>query len=139
MFAEEIGPVAFTSMAVTVLTVIGGGVMALLNWRKQSRKEQKKDDQEEEDHIIARWQTLLDRQKKECDDELRQRDARIDRLEVRLEQMGERLDEIRRANAAYASRVMYAEAVARGAGGKLEPWTPPSSGTDTHTPIGGGK
>ncbi len=135
LFAEDIGPVALTSMAVTVLTVIGGGVAWLLTWLRTRKKEEREAERQDADGIIARWQVLLDRQRKECDEHLKEQDRRFEALQAKVEAMAAELGRQKEQGAENRARIRYLEGRLRESGIKFEVWDSP--GTDTHSALGG--
>jgi hypothetical protein len=141
LFAEEFGPVAITTIATSVLVAIGGLITTIWNLLRTGKKEDKEDARKDEETIMARMTALSERQKKQCDDDKRELNVRIDSLERRVERAEAINRKIGQAYAGEVARRKFAESLLKTNGIKVEAWDAstaelPSLDVDGETPKG---
>lgn len=129
LFAEEFGPISTIATMLGVIGTIGGGIGWLLTFLRKNRKD-------DDESTIGHFKTLLEREKKECDEALAEMRGRLSAMENRLDaQMREQFI-LRDKLADALARVRYMEHKCRDAGMKLEPWELASDST-IHQSLGG--
>ena len=140
IFAEEFGPVSITAVVLGVIGTIGGGMGWLLTFLRKNKKE-------DEETTLGHFKTLLDREKKECNEALEMMERKVLTLEtkiaaieakaeVKIDAQMKALEACNRELASALARNRYLVAKCRDAGLKIDPWElPPDSAT--HTAIGG--
>lgn len=133
LFAEELGPVSVTAIILGAIGTVGGGLGWLLTFLRKNKKE-------DEESTLGHFKTLLERERKECRDEIDELRARITAIETKyeakVETQARALNECRDRLADALSRNRYLVAKCRDNNLKIDPWElPPDSAT--HTALGG--
>lgn len=122
LFAEEFGPVTITTIATAVLGAVVSAALAVIAARRASKKEDREEQRKDEDTILGRAKELYERQKKQCDEDKAELNARIDAQDERLVRAERTIDKLRQVYAGEVARRKYTESVLRTAGVKYEAW-----------------